>query len=1051
MSNSLAGIDARGQELTNTLKNIGKAATAAFSIAKIVEFGDASVQAANQFNKGMKEVFTLLPGISKQSMSAMTNDVKEFSKEMGTLTSETVPALYQALSAGVSQDSVFDFLETANKAAIGGVTNLETAVDGLSSVVNAYGEDTVSASKASDLMFTAVKLGKTTFEELSSSLYNVVPTAVGAGVAFEDVSAALAAMTAQGIPTSVATTQLRQAIVELSKSGTETDKIFRQIAGKGFTDFIAEGNNIQQAFQLLEQYASDTNVGVNDLFGSVEAGNAVLALTGQGTEKFTQSMSEMREAIGATDAAFKTMEEDPGRKWDRIVAAAEVAQINIGNVLIDKLLPIMEWVQDNIDDIAAGAETAFDIIGDSVGKAWKIAEPAVTFIKNNPDVIAVALAGIGSAIISYKVISGISGVAKAIKTFNSAFKASPVGIITAVVGGVVALGSAIQASVQKMKKQNLAEHFGDITLSAEELEDVASRIVRADPFGKLAKSAQAMSNIEKYIDDISSYMSEIDKANWKVSVGLELTETEKEAYRNNITSFISDTQSVLQEKQYQLTLSVDALFAEGEGGQPIKDSINSSFSGYQSELAALGTQLQDAVNAAFEDGLLDIDEAKEIAELKNQMAEMVNQLTAYEFDAQLEVLADPILKGGDLTPESFEALMGKINEQIASASEQYESAYVDISSALKLQLGNGEIDQATYDEAISKAEEELNNRKAELTIKGVKFALDTVSETYGEEAAAAFQEWQTKTETVFQEQLGAMKESGSFDIMFDDFVEISWDNGLSEESKANLSAILDELKPSVEQLESIKQSYVNAGKPIPGWLASGISSADALGVVTGDVQSIFRTVGGMFNEADPEYAAMMETAMNAGIYVPTEVAAGMQNAEAMEQITAASNGILESMKNTLAQGIKVNVPVEISYSTSGSIRYTATAPAYEQHADGTLWGENAYIAGEEGPELILGRSGSKVFPTKETDRILSAMSDVSPDVPVPEFLTGRYDEYKRSDKNITLEIKGNGKISIDKGASKEEIVTILFEYLKPALLKILAQEIFEEGDNSYEF
>ncbi len=1051
MSNSLAGIDARGQELTNTLKNIGKAATAAFSIAKIVEFGDASVQAANQFNKGMKEVFTLLPGISKQSMSAMTNDVKEFSKEMGTLTSETVPALYQALSAGVSQDSVFDFLETANKAAIGGVTNLETAVDGLSSVVNAYGEDTVSASKASDLMFTTVKLGKTTFEELSSSLYNVVPTAVGAGVAFEDVSAALAAMTAQGIPTSVATTQLRQAIVELSKSGTETDKIFRQIAGKGFTDFIAEGNNIQQAFQLLEQYASDTNVGVNDLFGSVEAGNAVLALTGQGTEKFTQSMSEMREAIGATDAAFKTMEEDPGRKWDRIVAAAEVAQINIGNVLIDKLLPIMEWVQDNIDDIAAGAETAFDIIGDSVGKAWKIAEPAVTFIKNNPDVIAVALAGIGSAIISYKVISGISGVAKAIKTFNSAFKASPVGIITAVVGGVVALGSAIQASVQKMKKQNLAEHFGDITLSAEELEDVASRIVRTDPFGKLAKSAQAMSNIEKYIDDISSYMSEIDKANWKVSVGLELTETEKEAYRNNITSFISDTQSVLQEKQYQLTLSVDALFAEGEGGQPIKDSINSSFSGYQSELAALGTQLQDAVNAAFEDGLLDIDEAKEIAELKNQMAEMVNQLTAYEFDAQLEVLADPILKGGDLTPESFEALMGKINEQIDLASKQYREAYVDVSSALKFQLNNGEIDQSTYDAAISQAEEELNNREAELRIKGVKFALDTVSETYGEEAAAAFQEWQTKTETVFQEQLGAMKESGSFDIMFDDFVEISWDNGLSEESKANLSAILDTLKPSVEQLESIKQSYVNAGKPIPGWLASGISSADALGVVTGDVQSIFRTVGGMFNEADPEYAAMMETAMNAGIYVPTEVAAGMQNAEAMEQITAASNGILESMKNTLAQGIKVNVPVEISYSTSGSIRYTATAPAYEQHADGTLWGENAYIAGEEGPELILGRSGSKVFPAKETDRILSAMSDVSPDVPVPEFLTGRYDEYKRSDKNITLEIKGNGKISIDKGASKEEIVTILFEYLKPALLKILAQEIFEEGDNSYEF
>lgn len=1051
MSNSLAGIDKQGQELTNTLKNIGKAAAAAFSIAKIVEFSTASVQAANQFNKGMKEVFTLLPGISQQSMSAMTNDVKEFSKEMGTLTSETVPALYQALSAGVSQDSVFDFLETANKAAVGGVTSLETAVDGLSSVVNAYGEDTVSASKASDLMFTTVKLGKTTFEELSSSLYNVVPTAVGAGVAFEDVSAALAAMTAQGIPTSVATTQLRQAIVELSKSGTETDKTFREIAGKGFTEFIAEGNNIQQAFQLLEQHAADTNVGVNDLFGSVEAGNAVLSLTGQGTEKFTQAMNEMREAIGATDAAFKTMEEDPGRKWDRIVAAAEVAQINIGNVLIDKLLPVMEWVQDNIDEIAEGAETAFDVIGDAVSKAWKVAEPAVTFIKNNPDVIAVSLAGIGSAIITYKVVSGISGVAKALKTFNSVFKASPVGIITAVVSGIIALGSAVQASFQRMKKQNLAEHFGDIALSAEELEDVASRIVRADPFGKLAKSAQSMSNIENYIDDIGGYIAEIEKANWKVSIGLELTEAEKEAYKNNIASFITDTQSVLQEKQYQLTLSVDALFASEDSGQSIKDSINTSFSSYQSDLAALGTQLQEAVNAAFEDGLLDIDEAKEIAELQNQIAEMTNQLTAYEFDAQLEVLADPILKGGDLTPESFEALMGEINNQIAAASEQYENAYIDVSSALKLQLGNGEIDQATYDEALSSAQEELNNRKAELTIKGLQFAIDTVSETYGEEAAAAFQEWATATETVFQEQLGAMKDSGSFDIMFDDFVEISWGNGLSEESKANLSAIFDMLKPSQEQLLSIQQSYIDAGKEIPDYIAQGIADIDALGVITSNTDSIFRTVGGMFNEADPEYAAMMETAINAGIYVPSQVAEGLQNAEAMEQITTASNGILNSMKSTLEQGVTANVPVTINYSTSGSISYTATAPAYEQHADGTLWGENAYIAGEEGPELILGRSGSKVFPAKETDRILSAMSDVSPDVPVPEFLTGRYDEYKRSDKNITLEIKGNGKLTIDRGASKEEIITILFEYLKPALLKILAQEIFEEGDNSYEF
>src|SRR5690554_3689738 len=96
---------------------------------------------------------------------------------MGVVTKDVVPALYQSLSAGVPKDNVFEFLEVANKAAIGGIAKLETSVDGLSSVVNAYGSDVLDVGKASDLMFTAIRLGKTSFDELSSSLYNVIPTA----------------------------------------------------------------------------------------------------------------------------------------------------------------------------------------------------------------------------------------------------------------------------------------------------------------------------------------------------------------------------------------------------------------------------------------------------------------------------------------------------------------------------------------------------------------------------------------------------------------------------------------------------------------------------------------------------------------------------------------------------------------------------------------------------------------------------------------------------------------------------------------------------------
>lgn len=282
------------------------------------------------FEKQMNEVFTLLPGISGEAMGKMTDQVKTFATEFGVLPTEVVPALYQSLSSGVPADNVFTFLETAQKLAKGGVTDLATAVDGLSGTVNAYGADVLSAGQASDLMFKTVTLGKTTIAELSASLFQVNPTAAGLGVAFGDVTAALAAMTLQSIPTSVATTQLRQLFVELSKEGSGAAETFTGLSGKTFRDFIAGGGNVQQALQIMEQGAADAGLSISDMFGSVEAGSAALALTGGGTEAFSNALSGMANSAGATDAAFDTMNKGLGATLDKLKAKFAVVLLNIG-------------------------------------------------------------------------------------------------------------------------------------------------------------------------------------------------------------------------------------------------------------------------------------------------------------------------------------------------------------------------------------------------------------------------------------------------------------------------------------------------------------------------------------------------------------------------------------------------------------------------------------------------------------------------------------------------------------------------------------------------
>lgn len=369
-------VDQFGGMLRGKLGGLTKVAgVAAVGIgAAITGAAVAGVRAFAGLEESMNEVFTLLPGISEEAMGEMQDDVRDFSKEMGTATDEVVPALYQALSAGVPRDNVFEFLEVANKAAIGGVTSLETAVDGITSVVNSYGEEIIDAAKASDLMFTAVRLGKTNFEELSQSLFNVLPTAAGLGVAFEDVSAAMATMTSEGVPTSVATTQLRQLFVELSKAGGEAAEMFQEMAGQTFQEFIAEGGNTAEALDLMRQAAEESGVSLQDMFGSVEAGAAALVLAGGDTEKFREFLEEMQNSAGATETAFLSMDTGLGRAWERIKVHLDDLLVELGERIAPALQRFADWFGENLPGIIAW----FERMGDAISVWWQTeAKPAI--------------------------------------------------------------------------------------------------------------------------------------------------------------------------------------------------------------------------------------------------------------------------------------------------------------------------------------------------------------------------------------------------------------------------------------------------------------------------------------------------------------------------------------------------------------------------------------------------------------------------------------------------------------------------------------------------
>jgi TP901 family phage tail tape measure protein len=420
--------DRQMNRVKGSFGDVGAAATRGMAVAGAAVGAGAAVAAGKGitafagFETSINEVFTLMPGITDKAMADMSDDIKDFSKEMGVATNESVPALYQAISAGVPANNVFDFLETAQMAAVGGVTDLETAVDGISSVVNAYGEDVVNASEASDLMFTAVKLGKTDFEQLSRSIFQVAPIAASMGVGFGDVSAALATLTAQGVPTSVAATQMKAAVSELGKEGTTASEAFEKFTGKTFKQFIDGGGNLVDAFVAMQDGADEMGESVLDSFGSIEAGQAVLALTADGGEAFSSALGEMNTAAGATETAFTTMEGSVSRDFDKLKASLEVLAIDLGEKLAPAVSVVIGFVQELADAFGEGG------LGGVATLLREKLAPVEEWMKRNKPIIGAVAVVIGGVLVS------------TVYSLIAAFVAllSPFVLITAAVAALVA-------------------------------------------------------------------------------------------------------------------------------------------------------------------------------------------------------------------------------------------------------------------------------------------------------------------------------------------------------------------------------------------------------------------------------------------------------------------------------------------------------------------------------------------------------------------------------------------------------------------------------------
>ncbi|MCM1559638.1 MAG: phage tail tape measure protein [Butyrivibrio sp.] len=270
--------------------------------------------------------------------------------------------------------------------------------------------------------------------------------------------------------------------------------------------------------------------------------------------------------------------------------------------------------------------------------------------------------------------------------------------------------------------------FGDISLSLAEVKKVASEITFADMADELNEFAQATAETDAALNNLQSSVVSLKKENWKVGLGMELSETDKDGYKGAIENFISNAQTFIDDNHYEATVALKLL----TGGKADTSGLDSYYGGLKGQVEDLGTQLKDAMDIALEDSVITLDEAAELESLQEQIAAITSKLTEAKTDAELQALKIKY-NGAALDMDSFNALQEELQANVASASEQYESALTLTLTNLNLQLADGAITQEEYDSAVKEATDGYYAQINELSARVSTFNLDSIATAWDSE------------------------------------------------------------------------------------------------------------------------------------------------------------------------------------------------------------------------------------------------------------------------------------------------------------------------------
>lgn len=980
------------KELQGVLASAGIAAT----LNEIKNgFFDCS-EAAAQFETSTAMVATIAD-TSQKSLSNISKEVRSYSNETGEAASDMAEATYQAISASVNTADAAAFAGTATKLAVGGFTSATTAVDVLTTAINSYGLAASDTTQLSDYLITTQNLGKTSVDQLAQSVGKVIPLASAYNVQMDNLSSAYAVLTANGIATAESGTYLKSMLSELGDTGSDVSEVLLNSTGKTFAQLMEQGYSLGDVMSMLGDAVDGDSTAFNALWSSTEAGIGALSLFNAGADKYNSVLDSMRTSAGATEKAYSTMADTTDKSKQRMENAFNNLKISVGDVLN----PALTQVYEGFTGVFAGMSDFVDEY------------PAVVAAIS---AIAVGVGGFTGALAAYNLATTAAKFVT--EAFTATLAANPYVLAAA---GIVAVTAAAVTLTGVLITQS--DEYEGMTATCRDQYDELQRLndqynAACEQYGENSDAANSLRyQLDQLNDEFETNRQTVKEFVAECDGLVESHNKVMDAY-NSSTSSIKDqelgtlalTQRLgeLASQNTQTTASytemkaiIDQLNADVPGLGLTYDGVTESVDATVEAIKKAAKAQADSEYKAEQQQTY-VDLLKEQSSLEQQIAEAEANLDAERQRRgmrQDDVTGDWVSGSGFWMEDSpWVAWTSDIDdykkslEELQAAYDENQQTLSDIEGewrGVAQAVEDSQNQTVSYEEAVSAAvsaaQTELDNltaaydkayESARTSIEGQIGLFDTMktsSELSVSDMEKAMQS-QTDYLNLYSENLKKAAEYG-----LDDGLIKSLSDG-SEESAGYINAIIQ----NIEKLGGSTEGMPAAASKFVTEFNSKFEETEKAKDTFADNVAKMETD---FDEKMGEIETRMSKTVQ-NMEMTDEARKAAQDTikaycDAIRSMTGEAGSAAEAVANAAASHLKTE-------PTTTPTTTTPTATTVTGHANGTLSAqEDVYIAGEEGPELIIGARGSEVFPTQETERILAAVNSVenatnAPDDTAPE-------------------------------------------------------------------